>query len=542
MSRSGWFEGNRFPEGFDNCRTPLPRVRGKDRRARDSGGEARRGFGSNEGHGCDDGLGSNQGNGSDQGLGSNGFMIARPSNIAPTVSDAPIQVASFDSRDGYGSGGGVGSGGGFGSGDGFSVAQPGSCEAISSDTPARALPAGRYRLFSERLVVELRVDIEELGIVSADVFVQYAEPHYLLSLRSQPSLEVNGIESVIPVMIEDRDGAGCSGRLQLVARAQRHVIFDLQVHDGTDRLPAGSQLLAVGGWIDGFFRTLSLEVETEQGAAALPLVTVDSRDHTVTSCYANAGIEVIGGGARSDIATPEGAWWSDAALHRVMVEQAQQDVTQLGWRMQMLMLKRSATNGLLGVMFDSGEFDSNQLPRQGLAVFSDEIREARPNDWQRKLLQTSVHEIGHALNLVHRFEPAVGRADSHSFMNYDWHHPSGPDQFWEGFEFRFDSDELVFLRHAPLHSIVPGAAGFHSVRYWGQTGPYGSPFNIDRPSTEFRLTIEGGGEDFGYAQPIYLTVRLWNHSGVPQKLPKHLLDVKAGLLSFRVQRMQPNGL
>jgi hypothetical protein len=70
-------------------------------------------------------------------------------------------------------------------------------------------------------------------------------------------------------------------------------------------------------------------------------------------------------------------------------------------------------------------------------VFQRPIK-TRP-DWPRKLIQTTVHELGHALNLAHRFERPVGRADSISFMNYDWKNLGGmnADRFWREFDFTY---------------------------------------------------------------------------------------------------------
>ena len=43
-------------------------------------------------------------------------------------------------------------------------------------------------------------------------------------------------------------------------------------------------------------------------------------------------------------------------------------------------------------------------------------------------------------------------------MNYDWRYDStnGPDSFWSHFEFRFDDEELVHLRHGNRSAVIMG--------------------------------------------------------------------------------------
>ena len=132
-----------------------------------------------------------------------------------------------------------------------------------------------------------------------------------------------------------------------------------------------------------------------------------------------------------------------------MTQNAEASLATPSWDLHLLMLDTSTRDGLLGIMFDSGDV----LPRQGAAMFVGEIRQnVSPPEQNRKIIQTAAHELGHALNLAHRFERQVGRANSTSFMNYDWRYLGGGhrDEFWRNFAYAFDDDdELEFLRHAP---------------------------------------------------------------------------------------------
>jgi len=147
-----------------------------------------------------------------------------------------------------------------------------------------------------------------------------------------------------------------------------------------------------------------------------------------------------------------------------MAATADAPLSAAAWELHLLLLSATSRAGLLGIMFDT----SSTLPRQGSAVFVDEIRRLVTAETDRKIVQTVVHELGHALNLVHRFERVVGQAGSTSFMNYDWRYRGGGHdaEFWQRFAFTFDPDELEFLRHGPRSAVLPGDAAFHSVRYW----------------------------------------------------------------------------
>ena len=80
---------------------------------------------------------------------------------------------------------------------------------------------------------------------------------------------------------------------------------------------------------------------------------------------------------------------------------------------------------------------------------------------------TLVHEIGHALNLLHSFDK--GRPSALSWMNYPHLFPlgteagpghNGTSEFWAAFEQTFDELELRHLRHATPREIRSGGFEF----------------------------------------------------------------------------------
>ena len=197
-------------------------------------------------------------------------------------------------------------------------------------------------------------------------------------------------------------------------------------------------------------------------------------------------------------------------------------------------------------MFDA----TDCLPRQGAAVFVKTIQDLGPQERaNQKIIETAVHEVGHALNLVHSFDRAVRRSNSTSFMNYPWRYrdehssafvadpASRAAMFWGAFKYTFDADELRFLRHANRFDIVPGGAPFGSVAYWtpdGQAGEIASP-NAPWDDLRLWLTPPEAGTTFAFGQPVFLTVSLRNVGREQIPVARHALDVKAGQLELLIR-------
>ncbi|MGH2985261.1 MAG: acetyltransferase [Solirubrobacterales bacterium] len=404
---------------------------------------------------------------------------------------------------------------------------------------AQALRDGTYRGGNDELAVELRIDTEEAGAISADLsrLGPNGTPDYVASLRSAPGERVSLEQGTWTVIAEDDLGANATGRLTLVSSNGDQAANAVLFLDGPlNGLPGRAQISFEAEWKAEAIRSLGVEIETEEGVADPVDFDFQGREVSIQSCLVDAGFEVREAGEKSPIpAHPQG--WGLSELHTLMQDFAAAELGERLWELHLLMLARSDQEGLLGVMFDETEV----LPRQGVAVFAEEIR-ARAPEPDRKLIQTTVHELGHALNLAHRFERVVGRADSTSFMNYDWRYGGGNkrDEFWSRFAFTFDPDELAFLRHAPRSAVIPGGAAFHSIRYWNEgTGGY-SPYVPEAALTGFRLTLRPpqGGPLLSFAQPVFLEIELTNQTGEELELPPVLLDPKSGFLELLIRKSQ----
>ena len=404
-----------------------------------------------------------------------------------------------------------------------------------------ALPAdGRYALGNDALYVELRIDIAGSNIVSGDIFAQ-AEGvrEYLASFRSEPGVTLEQGAGSVAIVAQDAVGGRAQGVLAVTAVSDTEVLAQLFLDDALMHLPLRQTVHLTGRYESDFMRDLGIETNKENGVSLDVSWDFEGRTVTIESCFEDAGFDIFAAGRTDVIPSPSNGKWHDSELHGLMVQYADEVLDRPDWSLQLLMLKRSVASRLLGIMFDSGSRDANELPRQGAAVFTTPI--ATRADADRKLIQTSVHELGHALNLAHRFERQVGRADSTSFMNYDWRYLGGNNarKFWREFAFTFDPDELAFLRHGPRPAIVPGGAEFHTIAYWENTDGGYTPYVPEVPGTNLDLSIQppGNGGLFDFAQPVLLTVELENKSAGNINLPWYILDAKAGFLEMVIKRV-----
>jgi hypothetical protein len=399
---------------------------------------------------------------------------------------------------------------------------------------------GRYVAANAQFQADIRIDMAQTAIISMDIFQgNGGSRNYLASLRSNPGLKIRRGRRRFGVIGEDENGNESRGIVELTPLSETQASVRITLDRGLNGLPVNVPFVMSANWQSQFFRTIGLEIDQEANVPALPGFPFNGHNVTIESCYGDAGLEIIGVGQRDSIPSPTQGW-DDAQLHGLMVRFANESLSRRAWSLHLLVLSRAQMGGLLGVMFDTGEMDENGLPRQGAAVFATPMQN-HPAGFERKLIQTTAHELGHALNLAHRFERTVSRADSTSFMNYDWRYRGGSreEQFWRDFSFTFDPDEIRFFRHAPLPALIPGGIEFHTVNYWSDgTGGY-SPYvsEVELQGLELILHPPMNGSLFTFAQPVLLTLELRNISGRTLNIPHEMLDPKSGFLEIMVRRL-----
>jgi hypothetical protein len=416
-------------------------------------------------------------------------------------------------------------------------------EADSESMNSIKLKEGRYLAENQHLKAELRIDITSTNVISMDIFMKSAMiKSYLASLRTNPGSELKENLKEFSIICEDKTGKVVQGLLSFFPSNEKKTKVELVLKESIEGLPVNTKVLLDAIWKSKHMREIGLETETEAGLREISPYEFNGKNVTVKSCFREAGIILKKAGGVDNIPAVASGW-DEAQLHGLLTQFADNSLNKADWMLHLLLLSKSKMEGLLGVMFDTGQSDINGFPRQGAAIFLNEI-EGHPAGTKRKSIQTTVHELGHALNLAHRFEREVGRADSTSFMNYDWRYKgdSNGTKYWKDFKFTFDLDEIRFMRHAPWWKVVPGGIEFHTVKYWNEGSGGYSPYAPEIPITDMELELmpPATGSLFGFATPVYLEVRLTNRSNKKLNIPKYYLDPKAGILEILIKRISGN--
>jgi hypothetical protein len=272
---------------------------------------------------------------------------------------------------------------------------------------------------------------------------------------------------------------------------------------------------------------------------------------TVHSAFAQAGVSLHITEGDKAIVLPERAHkhgLGDDELHAILAA-ASKDEPNEGWWMHLLIAPRYCWRGVLGIMYDSERAN----PRHGVVVFYDELRRVAPEgspEFAREFVFTTVHEIGHAFNLLHSFQKGyfggsdmTPRPASPSWMNYPHYYPHGrmvkfdqADDFWRDFRFTFDREELEHLRHHERGEVLMGGDCFGSI------GDLITPVSLGGAGP-LAVRLEAPAlVDFG--EPFTVALVLTNRSAQPITvgLPPDTLDALEVVIARpngAVQRFEP---
>ncbi|MDX2169778.1 MAG: hypothetical protein SF182_22095 [Deltaproteobacteria bacterium] len=261
--------------------------------------------------------------------------------------------------------------------------------------------------------------------------------------------------------------------------------------------------------------------------AGLPCETL-----SIDTVYRRAGFDVKSSGG-SGVIPVSGAGangtWSDAEMHDAMQVYWSRFANKAQWAMWVLFAARHDMGSSLGgIMFDS--IGPNH--RQGTAMFSDSfIAQAPAGDpaaaaWvERMRFWTACHEMGHAFNLAHSWQKALGtpwiplvnEPEARSFMNYPYRVAGGQAKFFADFEFRFSNPELLFMRHAPARFVQMGNAD------WFDHHGFEQAETELEPTLRLELRANRNQARFEFLEPAMLELKLTNVSDEPQIVDRHLL-------------------
>ena len=414
---------------------------------------------------------------------------------------------------------------------------------------------GSFVGISGRYWLVLRVDLHDetgetkkRGTVSGDIQSTGPEDGAgFASFQSRGPVHVGDLAGAVPIQWIATAGATATGSLHLSSGPDDTWQVTLEAQADVGNIPGSTPIVLEVRRATSTLRDLTVQLAIEDGQpggerSGLSDDEAEEFASRVSDWWRRAGFRVRTRQTRlPQIPTPEAGWTESAifsALQTTLTRAGSAPDDRPNWDVRLLLLSGTDRTGLEGVMFDLDD----KRPRQGAAIFVDAIRSHQPDPDRaaRRLLKAAVHELGHALNLRHRFDPVVRRTQSLSPMTYDWLYPGGPDKYWEGYgEGVFDEDELTFLRHAPRSQIIPGGAPFGSAVYW-ESGLLDTNLATaaEQPLANLSLwlTPPAAGTTFLHGQPIFLEVSLLNNGAKTIRVPHHILDLKAGRLALLIDR------
>ncbi len=216
------------------------------------------------------------------------------------------------------------------------------------------------------------------------------------------------------------------------------------------------------GWISGFLRRAVVEIDRVSASEA-PLSSGTGVDWKAV--FEAVGWDVAVVQSDSSLGEPSGESWSDAELHAEMLARRSPTSLDRQWRYHVLCVRRLDSTSR-GIMYDAYAGDSNNIPREGLALSSHWmipnadpwglVKGQRFGTAAAPYFRTVIHELGHALGLYHN------TADN-GFMNTtDVIAGNGTTSspFPNNIQWSFSPEDQKRLRHMPDVWVRPGGTPF----------------------------------------------------------------------------------
>lgn len=417
---------------------------------------------------------------------------------------------------------------------------------------------GRYQADSGQISFDIRAENRgDSVILSGDIL---AQGNFVAGFRGQtvqPQREAEVVEAPIDFIGHSRLDTG-SIRIDVDDRGIGSFQLTVDLQGGLRDMIAGEIR-----WISSRFRSLAIEIDGLEGTEVrTEFVGRDGSTVSLASAYEAVGFEVD---VRQDrfgwiaLREQEARGWTPAEMHRAMeqIRTAPQPGTLQSHVFVCGFMAGRRNRGVLGIMYDWGDADENNRAREGVAIFHDHPLLSDPRfsveARDREFTYTLIHEIGHALNMLHSFDKA--RPAALSFMNYPDYFPLGHEapethdgsaEFWSQFEHVFDDQELDHLRHGTRREIYPG--GFEFGRYEeGLSLPFGGQVSPHRPAPglnplraahDLRLTLQPLKTTYELGEPVFTRIALANVGRHVRAVPTKL-DPIEGFLQIEIT--EPDG-
>lgn len=225
--------------------------------------------------------------------------------------------------------------------------------------------------------------------------------------------------------------------------------------------PAGGLTM---GWVSPYLRKATIELDR---VATVNDAVGNGGGVDWADVGDSIGWDITVDNSDNNLAQPSGVSWSNAELHSAMIANRDRNNLDAEWRYVLLHVEGlDATSR--GIMFDNGASDSNNIPREAAAIASNwrypngdpdfqNVAGARFGDVVGPYFRTAIHEIGHALSLVHR-------SDSSRFMTAtNTVAVQGNGSFPNNILYEFDGRDVQRLRHWPDVVVRPGGVPWWST-------------------------------------------------------------------------------
>ncbi|MDH5616619.1 MAG: hypothetical protein OEY62_08780, partial [Acidimicrobiia bacterium] len=308
--------------------------------------------------------------------------------------------------------------------------------------------------------------------------------------------------------------------------------------------------------ISEYFRIATLEIDRFQGTAFPPAFDPDIDPSPaglpdsvgIRETFERSGIDltVLHDDTLNDPDSPDpGSNWSEAELHDLMEDRFDRYANTLQWNLYGVIVPKFGdpdyASGYYGTMFDWGGWQTGDaFLRQGCAIAEDATRGREvgtlydtSDKKDRLILQTLIHEVGHAFNLPHSWSRSVNPdSGSESFMNYPWGYTDsggGETNFWSNFRWEFDDVELIWMRHADRNNVIFGGRDWMGNNLSMDLKPA-----FDQGHRPVTLELQSPNV-FDVGVPVQLQLKLVNTSDSPVRVIDRL-QPEEGLLRVFIER------
>ncbi len=294
-------------------------------------------------------------------------------------------------------------------------------------------------------------------------------------------------------------------------------------------------------WISPFLRRATVEID-KVSDAEWPLDNGSGVNWQTIFGSIGWDINVIQGDSNIDAIGPGGVGpddsWSKAELHAAMLKWREEIDLDTEWRYHLICVEFLEVEPPRGIMYDIGQIDCNNVPREGSAISSNWkipheyvwglVKGMRFDTATGPYFRTAVHEIVHACGLYRHNGKDNGIMNTTEKIAENAASAVPPIQFPNNIQWSFHGDDSKRLRHFPDIFVRPG--GMSQMPY--EDVPISPDDAIPTPRG-LELEVRPLLETVPLGAPVRVNFTLANTTGVFLPVPIHL-SMKRGHVSGTV--------